>query len=136
MMDHVPALGNFLGADKFTYLGDWYFDEFSIVFLIGSVLVALVNRMTLKDFVDNFIQGCCDLCSLTIIVAVSRGVSEIMGSSTEGMELHLYTGFRARFKMFRSGHLLWLPLLLTFWSDFFLLEQAPLPVLPCRYLAL
>ena len=32
MMDHVPALGNFLGADKFTYLGDWYFDEFSIVF--------------------------------------------------------------------------------------------------------
>lgn len=85
MMDHVPALGNFLGADKFTYLGDWYFDEFSIVFLIGSVLVALVNRMTLKDFVDNFIQGCCDLCSLTIIVAVSRGVSEIMGSSTEGM---------------------------------------------------
>ena len=128
MMDHVPALGNFLGADKFTYLGDWYFDEFSIVFLIGSVLVALVNRMTLKDFVDNFIQGCCDLCSLTIIVAVSRGVSEIMGSSTEGMGI--------TFVYWIQSALQDVPVLLTFWSDFFLLEQAPLPVLPCRYLAL
>lgn len=85
LMENAPALGNFLGADTFTYFGDWYFDEFSIVFVIGSVLVALINRMSLKDFTSNFIQGCCDLCSLTIIVAVSRGVSQIMGSSTEGM---------------------------------------------------
>lgn len=85
MMENVPALGDFLGADKFTYFGDWYFDEFSIVFLIGSVIVAWIDRMSLKDFTNNFIQGCCDLCSLTIIVAVSRGVSQIMGSNTEGM---------------------------------------------------
>lgn len=85
MMENVPALGNFLGADTFTYLGDWYFDEFSIVFLIGSVLVAWIDRMSLKAFTNNFIQGCCDLCSLTVIVAVSRGVSQIMGSNTEGM---------------------------------------------------
>lgn len=85
MMEKVPALGEFLGADTFTYLGDWYFDEFSIVFLIGSVVVAWINRMSLKEFTNLFIQGCCDLCSLTIIVAVSRGVSQIMGSNTEGM---------------------------------------------------
>lgn len=85
LMENVPALGNFLGADKFTYFGDWYFDEFSIVFLIGSVIVAWIDRMSLKEFTDNFIQGCCDLCSLTVIVAVSRGVSQIMGTSTEGM---------------------------------------------------
>lgn len=85
MMENTPALGNFLGADKFTYFGDWYFDEFSIVFLIGSVLVAWINKMSLKEFTSTFIQGCCDLCSLTIIVAVSRGVSQIMGTNSEGM---------------------------------------------------
>lgn len=85
MMEHIPALGNFFGADTFTYLGDWYFDEFSIVFLIGSIVVAWINRMSLKEFTNLFIQGCCDLCSLTVIVAVSRGVSQIMGSNTEGM---------------------------------------------------
>lgn len=85
MMENAPALGNFLGADKFTYFGDWYFDEFSIVFLIGAVIVALIDRMSLKDFTSNFIQGCCDLCSLTVIVAVSRGVSQIMGTSSQGM---------------------------------------------------
>ena len=85
LMENAPALGNFLGADKFTYFGDWYFDEFSIVFLIGAVLVAFINRMSLKEFTTTFIQGCCDLCSLTVIVAVSRGVSQIMGSNTEGM---------------------------------------------------
>lgn len=85
MMESAPALGNFLGADKFTYFGDWYFDEFSIVFLIGSVIIAWIDRMSLKNFTTTFIQGCCDLCSLTIIVAVSRGVSQIMGTSTQGM---------------------------------------------------
>lgn len=85
MMENVPALGNFLGADKFTFLGDWYFDEFSIVFLIGSVVVAWIHRMSLKEFTTTFMQGCCDLCSLTVIVAVSRGVSEIMGDNTSGM---------------------------------------------------
>lgn len=85
LMENIPALGNFLGADQFTYFGDWYFDEFSIVFLIGAVIVAWIDRMSLKEFTDNFIQGCCALCSLTIIVAVSRGVSQIMRNSTEGM---------------------------------------------------
>lgn len=85
LMDKAPALGNFLGADKFTFLGDWYFDEFSIVFLIGSVVIAWINRMSMKKFTTTFIQGCSDLCSLTVIVAVSRGVSEIMGDNTQGM---------------------------------------------------
>ena len=79
LMENAPALGNFLGADKFTYFGDWYFDEFSIVFLIGAVIVALIDRMSLKDFTSNFIQGCGDLCS------VSRGVSQIMGTSSQGI---------------------------------------------------
>mgnify|MGYP000314390510 FL=1 len=31
--EHVPFIGHLLGTAGFTYLGDWYFDEFSIVFL-------------------------------------------------------------------------------------------------------
>ncbi len=87
MMENVPALGNFLGADAFTYFGDWYFDEFSIVFLVGAVIVAVINRMSQKDFVREFVQGAASLISLTLVVSISRGVSLIMGSSTEGMSI-------------------------------------------------
>lgn len=87
MMANVPALGNFLGADSFTYLGDWYFDEFSIVFLIGAVVVAVINKMTQKEFVRNFVRGAADLVGLTVVVSISRGISMIMGSSTSGMSV-------------------------------------------------
>lgn len=87
MMDHVPALGNFLGADTFTYFGDWYFDEFSIVFLIGAVIVAVINKMPQQVFVKEFIRGAAELVSLTLVVSISRGISLIMGSSTEGMSV-------------------------------------------------
>ena len=50
MMDHVPALGNFLGAESLLIWETGTLMNF-LVFLIGLVLVALVNRMTLKDFV-------------------------------------------------------------------------------------
>ena len=85
LIESVPTLGKFLGAGNVTFLGDWYFNEFSIVFLIGSVIVAMIDGMSLKQFTDNFVQGVCDLASISIIVSVSRGVTQIIGTSSEGM---------------------------------------------------
>lgn len=82
---HVPVLGNFFGADTFTYLGDWYFDEFSIVFLIGSVIVALINKMPQNVFASEFIRGASDLMGLAIVISISRGISLIMGTSSSGI---------------------------------------------------
>ena len=85
--EHVPVLGNLLGASGFTPLGDWYFDEFSIVFLIGAVIVAVINKMSQADFVTEFVRGASELISLTLVVSISRGISLIMGDSTSGMSI-------------------------------------------------
>lgn len=85
LTENVPWLGNLLGTDTFTYLGDWYFDEFSIVFLIGAIIVAVINKMSHKVFVKEFVRGAADLLGMTFVVSISRGVSLTMGSSTSGM---------------------------------------------------
>lgn len=85
LTENVPWLGNLLGTDTFTYLGDWYFDEFSIVFLIGAIIVAVINKMSHKVFVKEFVHGAADLLGMTFVVSISRGVSLTMGSSTSGM---------------------------------------------------
>lgn len=77
----------FLYYSTKTYFGDWYFDEFTIVFLVGSVIVAVINKMPQQVFVKEFVRGAADLVSLTLVVSISRGVSLIMGSSTEGMSV-------------------------------------------------
>ena len=87
LSENVPFLGNLLGTGSFTYLGDWYFDEFSIVFLIGAIVIAVVNKMSHKVFVKEFVRGAAELLGMTFVVSISRGVSLIMGSSTSGMSV-------------------------------------------------
>ncbi|MCI8640054.1 MAG: YfcC family protein [Coprococcus sp.] len=87
LMEHAPVVGNLLGADSFTWLADWYFDEFSIVFLIGSVVVAFINKISMDDFVSEFVRGASELVSLTLVISISRGISLIMGDSSYGMSI-------------------------------------------------
>ena len=88
--EHVPFIGHLLGTAGFTYLGDWYFDEFSIVFLIGSVIVAVINKMSQDEFVSEFVRGASELISLTFVISVS----------------HLYTGSEMLWLIFQHGDLL------------------------------
>ena len=41
----IPILGSLSGFKHFTPFGDWYFGEFAFVFLLGSILIGLINRM-------------------------------------------------------------------------------------------
>ena len=38
----VPVVGNLLGAGHYTHFGDWYFEEFSFVFLAGALLLLMM----------------------------------------------------------------------------------------------
>ena len=80
-------LGNFVGTDKFVPFGDWYFNEFSTVWLIGAVVVAVINRMGEKKFVAVFAEGAKDLVGVVLVLAASRGISIFMGSSEQGMSI-------------------------------------------------
>lgn len=59
----------------------WWFGELTGVFLVASLLVAIIDRMPVDKFIDSFISGAADLLSVAIIIGVARGVSIIMSDA-------------------------------------------------------
>ena len=59
-------------------LGNWWFFESSLWFLIMAIVVSIVNRFGEKGFVDTFIDGADDMIGVIFVVAVARGVSVLM----------------------------------------------------------
>lgn len=80
-------LGNFFGTNKFEPFGWWYFNEYSTTWLIGAVVVAIVNRMSEKEFISAFTEGARDLVGVVLVLSASRGIALFMGSRTEGMSI-------------------------------------------------
>lgn len=56
----------------------WWFPELTAVFLTASVIVAVIDRISVDSFIDTFLKGAADLLSVAIIIGVARGVSVIM----------------------------------------------------------
>ena len=70
--------------DKFTgwltgsSLGNWYFYEAALWFLLMSIIIAVINRTKENEFVNTFINGTKDMMSVVLIIAVARGASVLM----------------------------------------------------------
>ena len=80
-------LGNLLGVDAFCELAWWYFDEFCALWLLGAVLIAIVNKMPEKVFVKTFAAGAADLMSVILVLSISRGIGVFMGDKYSGMSI-------------------------------------------------
>ncbi len=87
LLEKIPVVGNIIGAAHFTPLGEWGFNEFSILFLTGSLVLLIVNRMKEEEFFDKFIGGASDLLGVVFVLAISRGISILMGDSSQGMSV-------------------------------------------------
>ena len=61
-----------------TPLGWWYFMDLAALFIIGSILVAVVSKMSEKEFINNFMAGAADLLSVALIIATARGITVVM----------------------------------------------------------
>jgi len=85
----IPILGNVLGAGYVTPFGAWGFDEFSVLFFLGSIILMLINRIKVDDFLKDFLEGAKDLLGVVIVLAIARGIAIVMGSSSEGMSVTL-----------------------------------------------
>lgn len=85
----VPVLGNILGAAHVTPFGQWGFNEFSVLFFAGALLLWIINRMSTDDFLKNFLSGAKDLLGVVIVLSIARGIAIIMGSSQQGMSVTL-----------------------------------------------
>lgn len=60
----------------------WWFGELSAVFLVASILVAIIEKMPVDNFIDTFIKGASDLLGVAIIIGVARGVAIIMSDAS------------------------------------------------------
>jgi uncharacterized ion transporter superfamily protein YfcC len=59
-------------------LGEWYFQESTLWFLIMTIIIGFVNRTGEHEFVDTFIDGADDMVGVILIIALARGASVLM----------------------------------------------------------
>ncbi|MEG2740324.1 hypothetical protein [Clostridium sp.] len=87
VLSSIPIIGDLLGAAHFTPFGEWYFDEFSLLFLLGAVIIAFINKLSSDEFVSEFSKGAMDLLGVVLVLSVAKGISVLMGTSTYGMSV-------------------------------------------------
>lgn len=75
---NIPHIGKIFG--KMIPLGDWYFSEMTMLFLVMSIVIGLSAKMTEKEIVSTFISGARDLLGVALIVGVSRGITIVMNA--------------------------------------------------------
>ena len=61
----LPALG-------------WWFPERSALFLVGGIIIGLIDRMGEAELVDTFVAGCADMLGVALIIGISRGITVLM----------------------------------------------------------
>jgi uncharacterized ion transporter superfamily protein YfcC len=57
---------------------EWWTTEMSTLFLVSSILIALITRMKEKVFIEEFIKGAASLLSVAFIIGVARGVTIVL----------------------------------------------------------
>lgn len=64
-----------------TSLGEWYFAELSMWFLLSAVIIGIVNGFKETEIIDSFMEGVKDILSVVLIIAVARGASVLMAAT-------------------------------------------------------
>jgi uncharacterized ion transporter superfamily protein YfcC len=77
----VTFFDGFTGWLTGSSLGNWYFMESALWFLIMSIVIAVVNGFSEKEFVDTFIDGSDDMVGVVLVIAVARGASVLMAQT-------------------------------------------------------
>lgn len=70
-----------------TPLGTWSFSELAIWFVIMSVIIGVVYRMSEVEIVNSFLDGAAEMVGVALVIGVSRGISVIMG--TTGLDMYV-----------------------------------------------
>ena len=75
---NVTFFDGFTGWLTGSSLGNWWFYEAALWFLIMAIIIGIVNKMGEKTIVDTFIDGADDMIGVILIIAVARGASVLM----------------------------------------------------------
>ncbi|RDY27875.1 YfcC family protein [Romboutsia weinsteinii] len=71
-------------------LGNWWFSELSIWFVVMAVIIGLVYGLKEKEIVGTFIEGASEMVGVALVIGISRGISIIMGST--GLDVYVLEG--------------------------------------------
>ncbi|MBR6505840.1 YfcC family protein [Candidatus Saccharibacteria bacterium] len=63
-------------------LGNWWFYEAALWFLLCAILIAIINRQGEHGFVDAFVDGADDMIGVALVIAVARGASVLMAETS------------------------------------------------------
>ena len=63
-------------------LGNWWFYEAALWFLLMSILISIINRNGEHGFIDTFIDGADDMIGVVLVIAVARGASVLMAETS------------------------------------------------------
>lgn len=68
-------------------LGQWYFQEATMWFLLLGIVIGIVGGMSEHEIVNEFMAGAGDMMSVVMVIALARGVSVLMNST--GLDLYV-----------------------------------------------
>lgn len=77
-MVELPVIGKVLG--KLVPLGDWWFGEMTVLFMVMAIVIGLVAGYEEKEIINTFVQGARDLLGVALIIGVSRGITLVMNA--------------------------------------------------------
>ncbi len=78
---NITFFDGFTGWLTGSSLGNWWFYEAALWFLIMSIVITIVNGYNEKTFVDTFVDGADDMIGVILVIAVARGASVLMGQT-------------------------------------------------------
>ena len=73
---NLPIIGTLLG--NVTPLGEWWFGDITVWFLISSFICGIIWRWEEMKFVALFLDGAKDMLGVALIIGITRGISVIM----------------------------------------------------------
>ena len=74
----ITFFDGFTGWLTGSSLGNWWFYEAALWFLVMSIIIGIINKFGEKGIVDAFVDGADDMVGVILIIAVARGASVLM----------------------------------------------------------
>lgn len=78
---NITFFDGFTGWLTGSSLGNWWFYEAALWFLIMSIIIAIINGLGENGFVNTLVEGASDMIGVILVIAVARGASVLMAQT-------------------------------------------------------
>ena len=102
----IKFFDSFTGWLTGSSLGNWWFYEAALWFLLMAILIGIINGMGENGIVEAFVDGADDMIGVILVIAVARGASVLMGVT----HLDNYIVFNAAEFLSKLPEVLFVPL--------------------------